>query len=266
MIQTLRRYLKIYLLVEAQYIKARMQYRADFIISSIGMLLSSITGILLFWVVFNTIPTLAGWSFDELLFIYGFYLLALSPPQILFDNIWSLRMKVWDGSFIKYYFRPLNMLFYYVSEVVDIKGFTQFVLGILCIIYASAQLGLQWSLLKVLLLVAMVSTASLVMISMLIIAGSSAFWIVNSYPVLAFAFKLREFAFYPVTIFDGFFRILFTYLIPLGFIAFYPAQVFLRPQDISLTVYLSPLVGIVFFFIAYKVWTTGVNFYTGTGS
>jgi len=266
MVQTFRHYLRIYLLIEAQYIKARMQYRADFVISAIGMALSNITGIFVFWVLFTTIPALAGWSFNQLLFIYGFYLLALSPLQILFDNIWSLRNKVWDGSFIKYYFRPLNMMFYYMSEVVDIKGFTQLALGIICIIYASIQLGLHWTLLQVLILLAMIATASLVMISLMIIAGSSAFWIINSFPVVALAFKLREFAYYPITIFDGFFRIVFTYLIPLGFIAFYPAQIFLRPQDISLTVYLSPLVGITFFAIAYKVWGMGINHYTGTGS
>src|SRR5581483_3056538 len=100
---------------------------------------------------------------------------------------------------------------------------------------ASIHLGLHWTALQVIILVLMIVTASLVMTSLLIIAGSSAFWIINSYPVIALAFKMREFAYYPITIFDGFFRIVFTYLIPLGFIAFYPAQLFLRPQDISLT-------------------------------
>ncbi len=85
--QTLRRYLRIYLLIEAQYIKARMQYRADFIISAFGMALSNIAGVFVFWVLFTTIPALAGWSFHQLLFIYGFYLLALCPLQILFDNV-----------------------------------------------------------------------------------------------------------------------------------------------------------------------------------
>ena len=75
MVQTFRHYLRIYLLIEAQYIKARMQYRADFVISAIGMALSNITGIFVFWVLFTTIPALAGWSFNQLLFIYGFYLL-----------------------------------------------------------------------------------------------------------------------------------------------------------------------------------------------
>lgn len=266
MIDTLKHYARIYLMIESQFIKARMQYRADFVISAIGMALSNITGIFVFWVLFTTIPALAGWTFNELLFIYAFYLLAVAPLQVLFDNVWNLRMKVWDGSFIIYYFKPLNMMFYYMSERFDIKGLTQVALGIICLIYASIQLGIHWSVLQILLLVAMIFTAALVMVSIMIIAASSAFWIIYSYPVLALAFKLKDFASYPVTIFDGFFRFLFTYLIPLGFIAFYPAQLFLRPQDVSLTVYLSPLIGLIFFVIAYRVWNSGVDFYTGTGS
>jgi ABC-2 type transport system permease protein len=43
--QTFKHYFKIYFLIEAQYIKARLQYRADFIISSIGMMVTSITTI-----------------------------------------------------------------------------------------------------------------------------------------------------------------------------------------------------------------------------
>jgi ABC-2 type transport system permease protein len=265
-LDSLRFYTRLYFLIEGQYIKARLNYRADFIISSIGMAFSNVVGISVFWVLFTTIPNLAGWKFNELLFIYGFYLLSIAPLQIFFDNIWRLRVLVQDGSFIKFYFRPLNMFFYFLSEVFDIKGLTQFALGMITIVYASGQLGLQWTLVKSLLFLLMLTSASLVMISIMTMAACSAFWIVNSFPVLALAFRLREFAPYPISIFDGFFRILFTYVIPLGFVAFYPSQIFLRPSDVSAVVYLSPFVGILLFALAYKVWTLGVNSYTGTGS
>ncbi|HLY27784.1 MAG TPA: ABC-2 family transporter protein [Aggregatilineales bacterium] len=263
---TLRYYARIYLLIEAQYIKARLQYRADFIISSIGMACSYAVGIITFWVLFTTIPNLAGWSLNELLFMYAFYLLSVTPLQVFFDNIWSLRIKVRDGSFIRYYFRPLNMMFYYVSEVFDIKGLVQFVLGVIVLVYASVQLHLQWTLPQTGLFVVMLLSASLVMISIMVIAASASFWIIDSFPVLALAFKLREFAPYPVTIFDGFFRVVFTYIVPLGFVAFYPAQLFLRPGEASPVVWASPLVGIALFALAYQVWSRGVNHYSGTGS
>lgn len=52
----------------------------------------------------------------------------------------------------------------------------------------------------------------------------------TKHPVLGLAWKLREFSPYPMTIFDGAFRFVFTYVIPIGFVAFYPSQLFLPPK------------------------------------
>ncbi|MBN1440444.1 MAG: ABC-2 family transporter protein [Anaerolineales bacterium] len=264
--RTIARYLRLYFLIEAQYIKAQMQYRADFFISSIGMFFNSLITLSVFVVLFETIPSLAGWSLIELVFIYAFYLIALSPMQIFFDNIWFIRFQVQSGDFLKYYFRPLNMLFYYMSDRFDIKGLTQLAAGIALMVYASVQLRLEWTADKLLLLGIAVFGGSLVVIAVAVTAGCAAFWVINSYPMLALAWKLREFAPYPITIFDGVFRFLFTFVIPIGFIAFYPAQFFLRPGEISAWIYLSPIIGIGLFALMYRVWTLGVNSYTGTGS
>jgi ABC-2 type transport system permease protein len=259
-------YLRLYFHIEAQYIKAQMQYRADFFISSIGMFFSSLATLSIFVVLFNSIPNLAGWSLMEMVFIYAFYMIAISPMQILFDNIWWIRYHVQSGTFLKYYFRPLNMMFYFMSERFDLKGLTQLAAGIILLAYSSIQLGLEWSVLKIVILVVAVFSASLVLISIAVMAGCSTFWLVNSYPVLALAWKLREFAPYPMSIFDGIFRFTFTFIMPIGFIAFYPAQFFLRPAEISPLFFLTPVIGIGLFALTYRVWTLGVNSYTGTGS
>ncbi len=264
--RTLGEYIRLYFLIEAQYIKARMQYRTDFIISSVGMFFSSLATLVMFWVIFNSIPSLAGWSFMEMVFMYAFYMIAISPMQILFDHIWQIRFHIQQGTFLKYYFRPLNMMFYYMSEMFDLKGLTQLAVGIVLLIYTSLQLGIHWSVLQLALLVITLSSAALVMIAVTVLAGCAAFWVVNAYPVLGLAWKLREFAPYPMNIFDGAVRIAFTYVLPIGFIAFYPSQLFLRPQEVSPFVYFSPLVGIGLFALTYWIWTIGVNSYSGTGS
>lgn len=265
-IDSFKHYLRLYLMIETQYIKARLQYRADFIISSVGILFRNITGIFVFGVLLSSIPDLDGWELNELIFIYGFYLLSTSPLQIFFDHIWQLRVKVQDGSFIKYYFRPLDMMFYYMSEMFDIKGITQLVVGIVALVYASQELAIQWTPLNILLLLAMLLSASLVMTAIIVIAGCSSFWIIFSFPVMSLAFKLREYGQYPMSIFSGIFRFLFTYLIPIGYIAFYPSQLFLRPEEENLLAYFSPLVGVGMFVLSYWVWNRGVNSWTGTGS
>jgi ABC-2 type transport system permease protein len=264
--RTIGEYLRLYFIIEAQYIKGRMQYRADFVISSLGMFFSSLVTLGVFWVILQSVPDLAGWSLMEMIFIYSFYMIAISPMQILFDHFWQLRFHIQQGTFLKYYFRPINMMFYYMSEMFDLKGLTQLVIGFVLLIYASIQLQIDWTPLRLLLLIITLSSAALVQISIIVTASCAAFWVLDSYPVLGLAWKLREFSPYPMTIFDGAFRFTFTYIIPIGFVAFYPSQLFLRPQDVSSLVYFSPIIGIGLFTVTYWIWTKGVNSYTGTGS
>jgi ABC-2 type transport system permease protein len=263
----LRYYLRIYARCAVQYVKARMQYRDDFIICSIGMVFSCVTTIFVFRILFNTIPNLAGWTFDEILFIYAFFLLSITPVQFFVDNIWFLRYDIISGAFVKYYLKPINILFYYMSERVDVKGFSQLGLGVATLIYASFRLHMDWSPLRILLLGVAWFSASLTAMSILIIAGSTGFWLLGgSLPVLNLAIKIRDFSPYPTTVFTGVFRVLFTFLIPIGFVAFYPSQLFLRPGSAPLLAYLSPFVGIGFFLLAYFIWSKGVDAYAGTGS
>jgi ABC-2 type transport system permease protein len=101
----------------------------------------------------------------------------------------------------------------------------------------------------------------------MVIAGSTGFWLLDSsLPILNFTLKIRDYAPFPTSIFDGSFRFIFTFLVPIGFVAFYPAQVFLRPDSAPLLAYASPVVGLAFFLIAYYIWEKGVQTYAGTGS
>ena len=64
------RYLKLYNKFLKQYIKTLMEYRADFLLGLIGFVLVQGVGIVFIGLVFNSIPTLKGWSFYEILFIF----------------------------------------------------------------------------------------------------------------------------------------------------------------------------------------------------
>jgi len=65
--------------------------------------------------------------------------------------------------------------------------------------------------------------------------------------------------------FGGAFRFAFTFVIPIGFVAFCPSQLFLRPEEVSPLIYFSRLIGMGLFALTYWIWTKGVNTYTGTG-
>lgn len=259
-------YIKIYGMIVSRYIKTRMSYRADFIISVIGIFFRDIIGLAGLWIIFGSIPQLEGWSLYELIFLYSFSLLAMTPLQIFFDNIWGLRHYLIDGSFIKFYFRPLNTMFYFMSERLDIKGIGQVFMGLGGIIYASVKLGIVWSTGKLLLAGVLLFSSSLILISMMVLATSAGFWVKNSFSIMELTFKVKDFSRYPTSIFSGLFHWLFSYIIPVGFISYYPLQALIRPVEAGNTYLLTPLIGLGLFAFTFWVWERGVGSYSGTGS
>jgi len=259
-------YPRIYRMIITQDIKSKMHYRADFFISIIGMLATNIAGFVAFWLIFQSFPSISGWSYHEMIFMYAFSLLALTPAQIFFDNNWTLRFYVLSGDFVKYCFRPMNLFFYFISEVIDLKGIGQLAFGSIMLVYAWAHLGLVVNIQMILLLLAALFSASLIMIAMMTIASATCFWIINSGIVMVFLFRFKEYAKYPMTIFNPGFQFVFTFLIPIGFISYYPSLFFLRTTELSVLSCLLPVVAVLFFLLAYKVWMRGATKYSGTGS
>ncbi len=262
----LRFYMHLYRMILIQDLKSKMSYRADFIISTIGMILTNLSGFAAFWILFRNFPSIKGWSYHEILFLYGFSLLAITPVQCFFDNNWSIYRMVYTGDFIKYCFRPVNLFFYFISEVFDIKGVGQFIFGVGVLAYAWNKLRIPCTPIYLFVLLMSVLSASLFMISLMNLAAATGFWIMGSAYVMIFAFKFKDYARYPITIFNPVFRFIFTFIIPIAFVAYYPSLFLVRADEVPLLTYLSPILGIMFFYLSYKVWMKGAMSYSGTGS
>ncbi|MGN0156167.1 MAG: ABC transporter permease [Lachnospiraceae bacterium] len=260
-------YLHIYKMILLQDLKSKMSYRADFIISTIGMLFTNIAGFAAFFILFRNFPNIKGWSYYEILFLYGFSLLAMTPVQCFFDNNWNLSRALHSGDFIKYCFRPINLFFYYMSEVFDVKGIGQFIFGIITVGYTWRKLHLPVTVGSMFLMIIAVLSASLFMIALMNLAAATGFWLIaGTSAVMIFMFKFKDYARYPVTIFNRVFRVVFTFLIPIGFMAYYPSLLFIRPENVSILTYLTPIFGVLFFLLSYFVWMKGARQYSGTGS
>ena len=64
----MKRYFRLYLKFLQQYIKTLIEYRADFVLGLIGFLFVQSIGVIFIALIFNTIPSLKGWRFYEILF------------------------------------------------------------------------------------------------------------------------------------------------------------------------------------------------------
>ena len=259
-------YFGIYFKIIAQDIKSKMSYRADFIISTLGMIATNIVGFVAFYLMFTKFPSINGWSYYEMLFLYGFSLVAITPTQCILDNNWSLRQYVYSGDFIKYCFRPINLFFYFESEIFDVKGLGQLAFGIGTIVYSWNKLMLPVNFIIILKLIIFLISASLFMMALQNASAATCFWIENSFYILDLSLKLKDYAKYPVTIYNAVFRFIFTFVFPVAFMAYYPSLVILRPDEVPVLSWISPFIGIIFFYLSYKLWMKGASRYDGSGS
>jgi len=179
--ETLFWHLHIYRLLVAQYMKKRMQYRVDYVVNILGGIIDSLAKLFTIWLIFQSIPNLQGWNFYELLFFLGFFQAAMLPYGMIFPAFWELSGDIWSGNFINYYFRPLNMMFYYASKQFGLQGpLISFSIAIVMLAYAGAHLAIHWTVWTLLLLILNWFSSSLIIASILIGGMTMSFWIINA--------------------------------------------------------------------------------------
>lgn len=258
-------YLHVYRMLLIQDAKSKMSYKADFIISTIGLLLTNIAGFATFYIIFQKFDSILGWTYYEMLFMYGFSLIVMTP-LCLFENNWNLLQYLRSGDFNKYYLRPVNIYFYFISEVFDPKGLGQSAIGIISLVYAWEKIGLTVNVASVITLIINIITASIVMIGMMNMAAACGFWLIGYNFVMILTDRIKNYGKYPITIFNLFFRIVFTFILPIGFLGYYQNLNILRADEVSILTYISPIFSIIFTYLSYRLWIKGTNSYNGTGS
>jgi len=263
----MRKYLRLYRLFLAQYLKVMMQSKVDFAMGFLGFFTYQILGIVFLSVIFSQIPTLGGWGFYEILFIYGFAQIPRGLDHMFTDLIWLLANDmVIEGSFDRYLLRPIHPLFHLCADRFQQDGLGELVVGIIIVSVSAPHLSFISAPLLVPLFVVSVLLGMVIYTSVKLFFASLAFWIKDSGPVLQVAYNTAEFAKYPVGIYNAPIRFILTYILPFAVIAYYPAAAFLGKEPLWRSIGLEAIVAAVSWIVSYGLFKRGMNRYESAGS
>jgi ABC-2 type transport system permease protein len=262
----MRRYANLYWQFLINRLKILMEYRVNFIIGASSTIFLQAAGLLTIWVVMSQIPSLNGWSFDEVLLIYGLVTLAKSINHMFADNLWTVGQSyIRTGGFDRFLVRPIDPLFHLLADRFCHDGIGNFLVGSALVISASKGIQIGWTPAHISYLIVAVISGGLIFIALNLITCVSAFWIMDSVPVMRLVFDNHLFAQYPLTIYPKAIGIWLTWIIPYGFASFYPAS-HLLGYNIGYLAWLGPVIAVVLVIFAYRVWLFGLKHYSGTGS
>ncbi len=266
-IRGLKKYARIYWLYFKQYWKSRLVYKTDFVLGASAQLVSTLTSLAFLTLIFTQIENLQGWTFNEMLFLAGFGGTVIFAQNVFFFNIIRLGEEyLITGEFDRFLLRPLNPLFQIYADSVHDNNVPKVIANFTLMIYAAVQIGLTPDLLTITYTAFSMISGMLVAASIYLLFSSTAFWTGTSRNAVWLIFRLSNFRKYPIEIFALAIQGLLVTLIPIAFASFFPASYILGKEGFEAWKLITPFIGPVFFYIAYRFWKLGLNNYSSTGS
>src|SRR6202011_2599934 len=97
-------------------------------------------------VLFQKTTQLAGWSRDEVIFLWGLTQIPYGLFNVISMNLYDFGNNyIIEGKFDRILLRPVSSLFQVLFETFRIESFQEVATGIFCMVWAAHRLGILWT-------------------------------------------------------------------------------------------------------------------------
>jgi ABC-2 type transport system permease protein len=260
----------LYLRLVAARARSQFQYRTSFALDFVGVFVVTFLDFGAILVIFQNVPQLGGWSVEEVALLYGISGLAFSLTDLAIGDLDLLMRQIRDGTFDLVLIRPRGTLFQVVTAEFQIRRIGRIAQAAAVLVYALAWTDVDWSVGRALVLPVTVVSAAVVFAAVWIAAICIVFWSIEGGETAnTFTYGGQFFSQYPINVYESWLRRLLAFVIPMAFIAYYPALYLLdKPDPLGAPSWLglcSPAVAIVACVVAGLVWRFAVRHYRSAG-
>lgn len=256
---------KLYFSFLKSSLKEMLIYRLDCIVGMVSQIFTQLVELIFIYIVFQNTENLAGWDFRQILLLYGITLLSVGISDFCFDALYDIGPKyIRDGEFDKILLRPVHPLLSIIGASKEFTSIGYFGLGLALTIIMLIKLAIPITFILILKIVFFSIVGAAIIGAINTIFSISSFWTYRSNEVIWSFYKTYTFAQYPIDIYNKFIKILITCILPFAFVAYYPTMCYLGMN--SYMIYVSPVIAVVLWIIAIKVWNWALNQYRSTGT
>ena len=250
---------------------SRMQYRANFIVGLLGLIVWNVVNLGLIGVLVTQFTSLKDWTLWELVFLYCLWILGHSLYALFFSHTNQMEDYLIEGTFDQFLLRPASPLIQVLGREFQYVEIADALFALTGISLAYAQLGLHWDVWRWGFFVTAVISGAVIVFALNLLIACTAFWTGRSRGA---SFVARQFyslvQWYPIDIFGKAFRVIVTGIIPVAFMNYYPALLLLNKLDRANSgwwlSYLTPVVALILVGIVSGVWRLALRQYTSSGS
>lgn len=266
MLEGIKHYYEVFKYSAIIALKREMEYSSYRLCWLIMIPLQIFSGVYVLKVILDRIGTLNGWTFGQVAFLYGLGVFSHGLQDMFFIQTRHIESDVIRGNFDRFLVRPLGVFFQFCIGTVNLCGVYDLIPGIIIFLYGCMQVKFQWNIQNIFMLLIVIIGGTLIQAAIYTLTGSIAFWTKKSTVFVGINLELFDKTTqWPMVIYPNWFVRIFSFLIPMGFVSFYPACGFLGissgisfPMPLEIPVW-TLVVGIIWFWLARKFFYTGLQ-------
>lgn len=246
--------------------KAELQYKASFIMSFISQLFVFFGYYFTILCLFDKFSNIKGFTLYEVLLTFGIIQFGYSFCEVFLRGIDKFDDLIVSGNFDRLLLRPRGLLLQAFCEEISLTKSSRFIQSIIVLIIAIIKVDVMWNVEKAFTLIFMLISSVLIFASIFILTASYCFLTVKGLEVRnVLTDGTKHMAQYPIGIFKKGFIVFFTYILPFGFVNYYPL-LFILGKATSRLLIISPLVTMFYLIPSIIVFYKGTKRYTSVGS
>ncbi len=250
-------------------LRAKMQYRTDFLTGLVLYGVLSATDFLMVAAILARFSRIGGWDVYEVGLLYGMASIAMGLYRTFGAELHAFERYLVYGEFDALLLRPWPTLLTLLGRSVEPERLGAVLQGAVILAVAGHRLVETGALspLGLAYVAAGSLLGTLVPLSLSLITAAAGFWVVRIGDLQTFTMYAPVTAsHYPLTVYPRWLRTLLTSALPVGFINFVPVQYLLGKGGGAWALWVSPLVVVGFALLAYGFWRLGERHYQSTGT
>ena len=270
-IKTLRHYMRVSLACIRMAFLTIVEYPS----SIIGWLISNpiqfIVGFATIQFVVKEFGEINGWSYGQLAVLYGLSVISHALSMIFFVQGWFMGHYVIEGEFDRFLTRPMSVLYQFFFTQINIFGITDLIPGIIVFVYGCIKIHFVWNVTSILCVLGMLVGATLIRGGIYVLLGTTSFFTRSVNDFGQFTQEIFDkTTMYPISMYPESLQFILTYIIPIGWVSFYPVSGLLGIGDqltsLPLIVGLTLAIGLCVMVVAGLFFNYGLRKYESAGN
>lgn len=259
-----------YRAVLASRVRSQRSYRSNFALDLASSALIGVIELAEIWVLFHAVGVLGGYSFTEILLVYGIADLAFSIADLVFGHCDNLPTYLRAGTLDVFYLRPQPILLQLITSDISLRRMTRAGVAITCIVAAVWAGDIDWTPAKVVLLGLSIVCGTAIFAGQFIVAAGLQFFLINGAEATnAFVYGGRYASTQVASVWSQPLKVLFGFFFPMAFAAFIPSLWILDKVGPSIfpswLAWCTPIAALWTWLAAMVTWRWGLRHYQGGG-